>query len=295
MTQMPQMTSEEWRVRSRISDAKMGFVTFSAGNPAWRMARRRLVREAEESGLFLKVCGYGWKDLKPLCSNKEIDFIESHSKGFGYWYWKPKAVMKFLRDNPNCDYVLYLDSGCELNINNDSLKKFYEYLDLAEASGAVVFSLDLIEEEWTQQTTLKALDATEQEKKSSQIMATGFLLSREFAFNFCPLWEKSMADSEWQFLMDDQSGTPRISIFKAHRHDQSLFSILMKRQSGISVKPNSDVYFAPDWKQGFKYPIWTIRNRTSIKREEQRGLILLFVFLQKGMNRIFNNLAQRKG
>jgi hypothetical protein len=277
----------------KIVQRKVGLVTFSAGNPSWSAARRRLTREAKSSHLFLNVGGYRWKDIKPLCTNEEVDFIESHRRGFGYWYWKPKAILKFIRDHPECRTIIYLDSGCELNINSESLPIFDEYLTLVEETGAVVFSLDLVEEEWTQQCTIEKLRATEVEVKSSQIMATAFMMTHEFASDFCHKWETHMAENHWRYLMDDQSKPSGIAEFKAHRHDQSYFSILIKRREGITIKPNSEVYFAPHWDNGWQYPIWTTRNRTGIKIDEQRGWRMFLVIFQKVLNRVYISLTQR--
>ena len=65
---------------------------------------------------------------------KNGDFIEKNKRGYGYWLWKSYIIKKTMDMMKDGDILLYLDSGCEINIlhhtlpNRDNLSTFIEYV-----------------------------------------------------------------------------------------------------------------------------------------------------------------------
>jgi hypothetical protein len=69
-------------------------------------------------------------------------------------------------------------------------------------------------------------------------------------------------------LINDEHHQEEFPQFRDHRHDQSLFSLLVKREkSGPDTEPKpivigDETYFPNDWQgQGGTFPIWGTRYR----------------------------------
>ena len=74
------------------------------------------------------------------------------------------------------------------------------------------------------------------------------------------LINKWLSYSETYNLINDTKSYVEHSNFKDHRHDQSIYSLLVKKYGTILIK--DETYFEPNWNKGGKnYPFWVIRNR----------------------------------
>ncbi len=69
--------------------------------------------------LFNKIYSFTEQDLINDSDfwNKHKDFILKNKRGYGYWVWKPYLISKILKEINDNDILLYLDAGCELNVN----------------------------------------------------------------------------------------------------------------------------------------------------------------------------------
>jgi hypothetical protein len=73
-------------------------------------------------------------------------------------------------------------------------------------------------------------------------------------------WQQICSEDNYHYIDDSPSVKPNHNIFKEHRHDQSIFSLLVKKYNHFCVL-NDETYWAPDWKNlGKEYPIWAVRN-----------------------------------
>ena len=93
------------------------FITF-ATHDNYLQAGERLTKQATNLKIFDNIKLHTLDNLKNdiIFWNQHKDFIENNIKGYGYWLWKPyliKKEMDLLNDN---DILLYLDSGCEIDI-----------------------------------------------------------------------------------------------------------------------------------------------------------------------------------
>jgi hypothetical protein len=268
-------------------------VTFGAGSQAWEAASRRLENEARESHLFSETRGYQWRELQHLFTSSERTFIETNPRLFGYGLWKPRVIKKFLSDFPEIDYVLYLDAGCELNINNKSKKTFSYYCDLLSANDYLAFALEHPEEKWTKKDLFDYMGACGDEFLGPQIQSAVIFMSREFASTFCADWTRIMTTRDFKLLDDSPSGQDELTIFIEHRHDQSIFSLLIKRQRVSSFISEENLYFPPFWENGDAYPIWTTRNKNLIPLKKRyfkwRFLILVYRMFGKNLRKYIDN------
>ena len=106
-------------------------ITFASGNNCYYEAAKRLINQAESTSLFecelitencLKSDNEFW--------DKHSNFIEKNKRGFGYWIWKPYIIKKTMQTLNTGDVLLYLDSGCEIDINKK--RQIEEYLELVK-------------------------------------------------------------------------------------------------------------------------------------------------------------------
>lgn len=260
---------------------KIGLVTFAAGDPIWKLAALRLAIQAKRSKRFSKICVFDRKSLLNICSETEIQHFNKHEKGFGLWFWKPKIIIDFLLDNPEIDIVVYLDAGCELNFNNDSRIKFEEYLLDLYHFDAIVFQMELVEKNWSHKELTTFLDSTRDDLDSGQMVGGAHLMTRRFALKFCAKWEKTIQFENFKLLID-QDLNLQDSDFKAHRHDQSIFSLLVKKESNVKIRDSlKEIYFQDFVKNGAIWPIWTARNKSITSIQSTSFLSFSLKFLER--------------
>ncbi len=181
----------------------------------------------------------GGFDLVRSFSEHDIDgafFRENRSilkekRGAGYWLWKPYFLMKVIREASPGDLVFYADSGSIFLRPVQPI--ISHFLSSGDPVGA--FELPLIECQWTKPGVFSRLSfEADRFAMTNQLMA-GFILVRVGleAESFISKWLELCIRPE--YLVDDQdcaeglidSVSPGIR-FIAHRHDQSLFSLLYK-------------------------------------------------------------------
>lgn len=180
------------------------------------------------------------------------EFIKSHSRGHGYWLWKPYLILKTLREMKDGDVLVYADAGCVLNPSGR--QRLHDYVDMARNSstGILCFELrDQLERQWTKGDVFERAKYTGYDTR--QICATASVWynchqSRELAEG----WLLACADENYHFLDDSPSRTPNQPGFIEHRHDQSIFSILMK-QAGSAFLADETYYL--DWQNHIDKPI----------------------------------------
>jgi hypothetical protein len=134
------------------------------------------------------------------------------------------------------------------------------------------------EHEWSKGDTLAALDLDTENKLSGQIHATAFLF-RAGAINvaFTDEWLKTCVSGNYHLVDDTPSYQPNSPTFQDHRHDQAIFSGLIKKYGAHVIQ--DETFWAPHWEiLGNAFPIWAPRNRSrvSILDHSLNGSILRF-------------------
>jgi hypothetical protein len=125
--------------------------------------------------------------------------------------------------------------------------------------------MELLESAWTKQEVFDYFPELNDFRNTEQLLAGVFIMEREFAINFCKRWLEVMRTSNYSLLNDDFDKAIQVSEFIQHRHDQSLFSLLIKQDPRVLILDSfQEVYFVPDWTKGYKFPIWTSRNKSIV-------------------------------
>jgi len=235
------------------------FITFGGPFIRFHDSVNQIKKEAEQFDFFDKIIGYTDIDLK---NNKKFwikhgNFLESNPRGYGFWLWKSFITKKTLKKMENGDILLYADSGCTLNINGK--QRLLEYFEIVNNSlfGVLSFDIGSLEKCYTKMDIFKEINAFE-------LMNTGQLVGGIFIIKKCEKTVKLV--KEWyklccnhHLISDEPSIIPNVPEFIDNRHDQSIFSLLRKK-NGTEIL-GDETYFYPNWDScGKNYPIWAKRN-----------------------------------
>jgi hypothetical protein len=160
-----------------------------------------------------------------------------HARGAGYWVWKARIVQITFEKMEMGDELMYADTGCEIKGDLSPL------FNLLQCQDIVPFHLAKeIEENWTKNDVfvelLNGIDAARvQDIKSTLQRLGGYFLMRKTpnTVKFVDEWVDILKNVT---LVDDSpSSTPNAPGFQEHRHDQSVWSVLTKKQN-ISSYPD---------------------------------------------------------
>ena len=158
------------------------------------------------------------------------------------------------------DLLLYLDCGCELNIRGKD--RFMEYIKMVEQNDSLASQLiGFKEKTWTKTDLFNFMETPLKDRESGQIQSNFiFLKKTPNNINLLDDWFNLQTVNNYHYVDDTPSLEPNDPSFVENRHDQSCFSLLMKKYNRFVIP--DETYFHPDWNQGIKYPIWVIRNKT---------------------------------
>ena len=243
-----------WTVSPMIS---AHFLSFANRRYAGSLVRIR--REAEAVGRFRSIQTIDERGLGSDYWRMHADTVRRHRRGFGLWTWKPYVVRRSLEDLPEGDLLLYCDVGCSLNA--EGLGRLEEYLALAadDPTGVLAFALDGTVGEFTKRAALAAcgVDGPGMRRREMISATCVVMLAGPAALDLVREWEERMADLT--IVDDSPSAGGEHPEFLAHRHDQSIFTLLAH---GRGLRPIPDeTYWENVWDESRRFPIHARRWR----------------------------------
>lgn len=241
---------------------KIAFCTFA--DKRMRGSLVRIESQAKEMCFFDKIFINNEKKLERKFRKEFGNLLNSKVRGYGYWVWKPEIISQAITQVEFGDLVLYADAGCHLNKNGvDILKSYCEKLAASDAFvAAFQLSGEYLEQSWTKGDLLDYFGVRKKESISEtpQIAATAIIVKKTSKLiNFLSDWLK-VYRTNLNLVDDSQSISSNHETFKENRHDQSIFSILCKRD-GALLFPYSDIYSPGNWEKLANYPILAKRDR----------------------------------
>lgn len=200
--------------------------------------------------MFDKVCVYGLDDLDPL-------FRQHHSfdgRGCGYWVWKPQVVRQTLALMADNDILVYADAGCELNPHG--LPRLMEYFEMVRQNpiGIMGFEIPHRNISWTKMDVLDAMSFTSPEHHKKNQIAGGIFVLRKTPASVAIVTEWWDWCQNRHMIDDSPSILPNDHSFHEHRHDQSIWTILLHKNRCLTIPDET-------W-DGFPkhHPIWAKRK-----------------------------------
>jgi hypothetical protein len=233
------------------------FCTFGS-EPRFTNTLKKLLAEAEDSGYFDTIRKFNQDDLK---LDPSLRAFMARSRGYGFWLWKPMVIAEMLVGSSIGDIVVYADAGCGIVSTGKAREVFREWIHdvCTHPTRRLAFQMSFKEEEYTKADVFEAMGCAEpQYKLTGQHIATFQVLmntteNKELVAN----WLKWCSLEDFRLVSDQPSRIPNPPGFQGHRHDQSIFSLLVKK-FGASVHP--DHWNDPN------FPIIALRRREKMSR-----------------------------
>jgi disulfide oxidoreductase YuzD len=241
-------------------------ITFlSFGSYRFTASAKRIENEAICSGWFNNVDVYTEDRLK----NTEFwqnhgNFCTTNRRGFGYWIWKPWLIQNKLKELNEGDFLFYADAGCSFN-PDCSRNIFDSIIENLEKSSLGIYchqlSSDLLDTRFTKPETISALDCHEY-TSSSQIMATILFIRKcPASVDFVNSWYEWCIKDNYIYVNDSYNSKYIIPHnFVDHRHDQSIFSLLVKKSSFTPCIVVDNTWIQEDGQWAKDCLIWATRR-----------------------------------
>tara|TARA_B110000208_G_C11775468_1_gene431865 strand:+ start:409 stop:1140 length:732 start_codon:yes stop_codon:yes gene_type:complete len=239
------------------------FITY--GNYKYERQKNALVKMAKKSDWFDTVTAYGPSDLDDNFISK-FKYILEEKKGAGYWIWKPYIISKKLDEINDGDILIYLDAGCELNL--DGKQRFQEYIEIVKNSKTGILSFELyngfnsgeplLEKNWNNEFLFKYFKINNDSSIRNTPQLVGGIIIMRKCKNVIDIFTNSLN------LLNDKP-----DFFKnCKRNDQSILSVIRKIH-GTELLPD-ETFFKEStklhplgWDDPFskQFPFHAKRNR----------------------------------
>ena len=170
------------------------------------------------------------KVFKPKDLPDEINkYAKSYSKGYGYWVWKPYIVKKALSTVNQNDILLYVDGRSGLMKTGKPIRWLNDFI-IENQFDIAIWQMVHKEMSWTNGDIISAfnLDLNSELLKTGQFAATFHAWRKNIrSLNFLNEWLNFLLDNQ-EICRDDDSKNLNHRKFIENRHDQSVFSLLIK-------------------------------------------------------------------
>lgn len=240
---------------------KLVLVVFATNN--FKGPKNILIDEAKKSKWFTDIEIWDEGRLQkecPDCLASSTDWVQNNPKGYGYWSWKTCILKKMVNDYhhkyPNQNVTLtYLDAGC--GINRKAYPRLKQYIQMVQTHGGLTFELGgLTNKAWCKANTLQLINPLLAD--ASQLVGgiVMFDVHSEKARDAIDKWKHFVHLDNGKFVMDPSPLEPQCPEFQAHRHDQSIWS-LIARDYNFKIIPDES------WEDTKKInaPFWALRRR----------------------------------
>ena len=222
--------------KNTIIEPKKVFITFGGGKQTFIDAGNRLINQVKKTNYFDKLILYTDEDLKKdkIFWDKHKSFIENNKRGYGYWLWKPYIIKKTMENMNNGDILLYLDCGCE--IGGKKQKNLPKFFDLVKKDKIICTKTGHCEKNWVKRDLLVLLDLEDSKFIKTQQYQAGVVM-----YYICNM-TRTIIDfwynigNNYHMIDDSPSIKQNYNCFIEHRHDQSIFSLLIKKYNILSNK-----------------------------------------------------------
>ncbi len=268
---------------------KTSAVIFADGSAEMRDAGNRLHGQIACLNIFDDVSFFDTAKLSSASIRFESDLSKIRTLAPYPKYFravKPWLVMhQMFEAKQKYDLVFYIDAGCEVTNNFASRLFLRKLIKKAYIGGGLAEETPYLESQFTKVSLLNFFENSSLIESKGHIQSTWFMLrncskSREFLNRWIELSDPSL--NFWQDPSVSET-FEQTSIFQAHRHDQSIFSVLYK-EFGL---PTRKIFWEFQGKfgkiRGISIPIHGLRNRTGISTlakyhaSDFLGILSLFI------------------
>ncbi|MFW8601949.1 glycosyltransferase family 2 protein [Desulfobacterota bacterium M19] len=198
-------------------------------------AQKRLNKSARKFGID-HCLSYTGKDILQTEFYQKNRGILEQARGAGFWLWKPYIILQALEQANDGDVIIYSDSGAEII---DSLQPL---LDLCVSRNGLIFfqvpcyTTTFVNKSWTKRDCFILMEADNEDfHQARQVAGSPSLFIKNKAnIDFVRQWLLYCEDPRIITDQPNTCGKKNYPEFYDHRHDQSILSILVKR-NGLEI------------------------------------------------------------
>lgn len=249
----------QFSVPSIVQNHDIHFITY--GDDTFKHARERILKEANDFGIFKTVRGFCRDDLSPSFIDEYKDILDKQ-RGGGYWLWKLDILRQTIHTIKENDFLIYCDAGCKLN--KFGIKRLYEYFDMFKDTKYGMLSFQMIdqpEQYWTISQLFDYFETPQHHKDTGQYLGGILLIRKNTHFmNYLSEFEKCIQYDKYM-ITDKYNKINQSAVFQDNRHDQSISSLLRKKYGSIVVEGDETFILPFGGIQSRKYPFWAIRSK----------------------------------
>lgn len=193
-------------------------------------------KSGRKIGGFDKVIEYS-----PECI--DISFRKRYSstfaieRGCGLWLWKPYFILKTLNELQDNDYLFYCDSGAYFLQSIDKLIMVLE----RDQQDIMCFEIPLVECMWTSGSCIKRMKCEEKKYMYTPQRCASYILIKNTINSRRIILEYLDACEDIENLQGGELGEDCI----AHREDQSIWSLVTKKNGIYAYRDPSQFGFFP--------------------------------------------------
>lgn len=262
-------------------ECALKIIFLSFGNSDLQKSAKRIEKQALKMDIYDEISIYNEHKLDTDFRKHFSQKLRKHTRGFGYWCWKPQIILQALSKMKDGDILHYADMGCHLNANGVSrLKDYINYASKSQ-SGILAFQAippdfhdgqqlpDLRDKLWVKGDLLDYFhvrDRKEIVETPTYGATTLFIKKSIHSINFIKEWV-TVYYQDFTLTDDTPSKSPNLEGFIENRHDQSIFSILCKLYKVTTLSayeywyPQKENTARPDWETLKNYPIHARRDK----------------------------------
>ena len=232
--------------------------TFGGGGQNFYEAVDRISNELKTTNVFDRIVPVIDTDLKndKVFWNTHCEFIEKNKRGYGYWIWKPYLIMKTLEVMQNNDILFYIDSGCEIaDYSQESIELLKKIIENCNTYNILYTQTSHDEKSYTKMDVFAHLNLINEDIMNSiENQATVIIIKKtKLTVEFIKEWYNSSCN--YNLINDEPSILQNHPTFIENRHDQSIFSLLLKTDKYKQLNTANNILNEP-------YPILLSRKRS---------------------------------
>ena len=198
-------------------------------------AQKRLNKSARKFGIG-HCLSYTDKDILHTDFYEKNKEILNQERGAGYWLWKPYIILQALKQANDGDVIIYSDSGAEI------IASLQPLINLSlNRKGLIFFQVPcytttFVNKSWTKRDCFILMEADNKAFHQAQQVAgsPSLFIKNQANIDFIQQWLHYCEDPRIITDQPNTCGKKNYPEFYDHRHDQSVLSILVKK-NGLEI------------------------------------------------------------
>jgi len=264
----------------------------SFASPDLKLSVNRFIKQSHELKFYDEVKVFDWKDLS-LEKQKQMQsiFNKGQKRLYGYGSWKAEIILSYLDKIPENSILQYSDIGCIFNLNGRERLK--EYIQITDKKNILAFKYSdpkfniqnkykfqiYYENQYTKADAWEYfnIDDNSDILKTEQVWSgTMFFKNNIYTKEILNNWKKALNVTN---LIDDSPSVKKNHPnFIEHRHDQSMLSLICKKENIFCLSASEC-----EWAEFENKRMWShLKNYPILaKRDKKFNIIKRFINRQK--------------